>query len=149
LRSRSEGSVRITGTDPLAPARIHAGYLTDPYDCAVTIAMHRFLRQWMSRPALAGVVTGEREPTRSLETDDEILDAFRRIGQAGYHACGTCRMGDFDDAVLDEKLRVRGVDGLRVVDGSIMPTMVSANTNGPIMASAWRAADLILEGRNH
>ena len=149
LRSRSEGSVRITGTDPLAPARIHAGYLTDPYDCAVTIAMHRFLREWMSRPALAGVVTGEREPTRSLETDDEILDAFRRIGQAGYHACGTCRMGDFDDAVLDEKLRVRGVDGLRVVDGSIMPTMVSANTNGPIMASAWRAADLILEGRNH
>jgi len=83
-----------------------------------------------------------------METDDEILDGFRTIGQAGYHACGTCRMGDFHDAVLDEKLRVKGVEGLRVVDGSIMPTMVSANTNGPIMASAWRAADLILEGRN-
>lgn len=58
-------------------------------------------------------------------------------------------MGDFADAVLDEKLRVRGVDGLRVMDGSIMPTMVSANTNGPIMASAWNAADIILEGQNH
>jgi len=148
LRSRSEGSVRITSADPTAPATIRAGYLTDPYDCAVTVAMHRYLRRWMAQPALAPFIAGEREPTRSLETDEEILDGFRKIGQAGYHACGTCRMGDFADAVLDEKLRVKGVDGLRVVDGSIMPTMVSANTNGPIMASAWRAADLILEGRN-
>jgi choline dehydrogenase len=149
LRSRSEGSVRITSADPNAPASIRAGYLTDPYDCAVTIAMHRYLRTWMSQPALAPYIAGEREPTRSLETDEEILDGFRRIGQAGYHACGTCRMGDFDDAVLDDRLRVKGVDGVRVVDGSIMPTMVSANTNGPIMASAWNAADIILEGRNH
>lgn len=149
LRSRSEGRVQITSSDPAAPASIRAGYLTDPYDCAVTIAMHRYLREWMKQPALADIVAGEREPTRSLETDDEILDGFRRMGQAGYHACGTCRMGDFADAVLDEKLRVRGTAGLRVIDGSIMPAMVSANTNAPIMASAWRAADLILEGRNH
>lgn len=149
LRSRSEGWVRITSSDPSAPASIRAGYLTDPYDCAVSVAMHRYLREWMKRPALAAIVAGEREPTRSLETDDQILDAFRRMGQAGYHACGTCRMGDFADAVLDEKLRVRGTAGLRVMDGSIMPAMVSANTNAPIMASAWHAADLILEGRNH
>lgn len=149
LRSRSEGSIHITSADPNAPARIRAGYLTDPYDCTVTVAMHRYLRSWMAQPALAPFIAGEREPTRSLQTDAEILDGFRRIGQAGYHACGTCRMGDFDDAVLDDRLRVKGVDGLRVVDGSIMPTMVSANTNGPIMASAWNAADIILEGRNH
>lgn len=148
LRSRSEGSVAITAADPAAPAKIRAGYLTDPYDCAVTVAMHRYLREWMSRPAIAPMIAREREPTASLHTDEEILDAFRRIGQAGYHACGTCRMGDFADAVLDEKLRVKGVGGLRVMDGSIMPTMVSANTNGPIMASAWNAADIILEGRN-
>jgi len=148
LRSRSEGAVSITAADPTAPAKIRAGYLTDPYDCAVTVAMHRYLRDWMSRPAIAPMIAGEREPTRSLQSDDEILSAFRQIGQAGYHACGTCRMGDFHDAVLDEKLRVKGVDGLRVMDGSIMPTMVSANTNGPIMAAAWNAADIILEGRN-
>ncbi|ATI83294.1 GMC family oxidoreductase [Sphingobium yanoikuyae] len=148
LRSRSEGSVRISSADPAAPARIRAGYLTDPYDCAVTLAMHRYLREWMAQPAIAPMIAGEREPTRSLQTDEQILNAFRQIGQAGYHACGTCRMGDFDDAVLDSKLRVKGVDGLRVMDGSIMPTMVSANTNGPIMASAWNAADIILEGRN-
>lgn len=148
LRSRSEGHVHITAADPAAPARIRAGYLTDPYDCEVTVAMHRFLRDWMARPALSHIIAGEREPTRSLRTDDEILDGFRRIGQAGYHGCGTCRMGDFSDAVLDARLRVRGVDGVRVMDGSIMPAMVSANTNAPIMASAWNAADLILEGRN-
>jgi choline dehydrogenase len=148
LRSRSEGFVRITGTDPTAPARIHAGYLTDAYDCAVTIAMHRLIRRWMAQPALATMVGAEREPTRSLETDEEILAAFRTLGQAGYHACGTCRMGDFNDAVLDSRLRVKGVAGLRVVDGSIMPAMVSANTNGPIMAAAWRAWEIILEDRH-
>lgn len=90
------------------------------------------------RIIIAPMIAGEREPTRSLHTSDELLSAFREIGQAGYHPCGTCRMGDFDDAVLDEKLRVKGVSGLRVMDGSIMPTMVSA----------WNAADIILEGRN-
>lgn len=148
LRSRSEGSIRITSADPMVPGRIRAGYLSDPYDCAVTVAMHRFIRRWMDQPAIAAMVAEEREPSRSLRSDDEILHAYRTSGQAGYHACGTCRMGAFDDAVLDEKLRVRGVSGLRVVDGSIMPTMVSANTNGPIMASAWHAASLILEGKN-
>jgi choline dehydrogenase-like flavoprotein len=105
--------------------------------------MQRHLRTLMTQPAIAPMIAGEREPTRSLQTDDEILDGFRRLGQAGCHACGTCRMGDFADAVLDETLAVRGVGGLRVVDGSIMPNIVSANTNGPIMASAWHAADII------
>ena len=148
LRSRSEGSVHITAADPNAPAAIRAGYLTDPYDQRVTVAMHRFLRDWMTRPAIAPMVIAERESTRGLRSDEDILAAFRTRGNAGYHACGTCRMGDFADAVLDETLRVRGVSRLRVMDGAIMPTMVSANTNGPIMASAWRAADLILRDTN-
>lgn len=145
LRSRSEGSVRIASADPAIPASIRPGYLSDPYDQRVTIAMYRFIRKWMAQPAIAGMVVDEREPGVSLQTDEQIIDGFRKQGMAGYHACGTCRMGDFDDAVLDERCRVKGVSGLRVVDGSIMPSMVSANTNGPIMASAWRAADLILE----
>ena len=80
---------------------------------------------------------------RSLQTDVEILAAYRALGNPGYHACGTCRMGSFNDAVVDSELRVKGVAGLRVVDGSVMPAMVSANTNGPIMALAWRAAQRI------
>jgi choline dehydrogenase len=148
LRSRSEGWIRITSADPRQPAQIHAGYLTDPYDCAVTVAMHRYIREWMRQPAIAPMVIAEREATRSLQTDEDILSAFREQGQAGYHACGTCRMGNFADAVLDEVLRVRGTERLRVVDGSIMPAMVSANTNGPIMASAWHAASLILQSHD-
>lgn len=145
LRSRSEGSVRIASADPADPAVIHAGYLSDPYDQRVTTAMYRYIRNWMKQPAIAPMIREEREPGRSLYNDSDIIAAFRSSGQAGYHACGTCRMGDFPDAVLDARCRVLGVEGLRVVDGSIMPAMVSANTNGPIMASAWRAADLILE----
>ncbi len=148
LRSRSEGSVRITAADPSAPAAIRAGYLSDPYDQRVTAAMFRYIRDWMRQPAIAPMVVTERDPIRALDSDQEIVDAFRTRGQAGYHTCGTCRMGDFPDAVIDERCRVRGVNGVRVVDASIMPAMVSANTNGPVMASAWRAAKLILEGRN-
>ena len=148
LRSRSEGWLQITSADPAKPARIHAGYLTDPYDRELSVAMFRYIRKLMQQPAIAPMIAGEREPTRSIQSDDDILTAFRTLGRGALHACGTCRMGGFEDAVLDERLRVRGVDGLRVVDGSIMPTMVSANTNGPIMALAWRAATLILEGRN-
>lgn len=144
LRSLSEGSLTITGPQPSAPARIRPGYLTDPYDRAITVAMYRYIRRWMEQPALADMVTGQLEPGRSLQTDDEIIAAFKVRGNAGYHACSTCRMGDFNDAVVDENARVRGVGGLRVVDASILPAMVSSNTNGPVMATAWRAADLIL-----
>jgi choline dehydrogenase-like flavoprotein len=145
LRSRSEGRLQIAASDPATPARIRPGYLSDPYDCAVTVAMHRYIGKWMRQPAIAPLVARYWDPNPAEQSDEEILAAYRREGQAGLHACGTCRMGDFPDAVVDERLRVLGVQGLRVVDGSIMPTMVSANTNGPIMGLAWRAAELIRE----
>jgi choline dehydrogenase-like flavoprotein len=147
LRSRSEGSVCIASPDPAIPPIIRPAYLADAYDRSVTVAMHRYIRRWMTMPALRSMVGAEREPARSLETDEQILEAFRTQGQSGCHGCGTCRMGDFNDAVLDPALRVKGVGKLRVVDGSIIPAMVSANTNATIMASAWRAADLILGER--
>jgi choline dehydrogenase-like flavoprotein len=145
LRARSEGSLRIVSSDPAVPSQIRAGYLTDPYDQTVTLAMFRLMRRWVAEPPLAGLITGELSPGAQVESDAEVLGQFRAQGQAGYHACGTCRMGDFADAVLDARLRVKGVEGLRVVDGSIMPSMVSANTNGPIMACAWHGAGLILQ----
>jgi choline dehydrogenase len=147
LRSRSEGRVAITSADPTAPPVIQPNYLSDPYDQAVTVRMFRFIRRWMRQPALKGLIGEETSPGPSLESDEEIIAAFRARGQAGYHACGTCRMGRDNSSVVDEALRVRGVEGLRVVDGSVMPTMVSCNTNGPIIATAWRAADLILEAQ--
>lgn len=147
LRSRSAGSIIARSADPADPAIIRANYLGDPYDQAVTVAMFRYMRHWMAQPAIAPLLTRETAPGASVETDAEIIDAFRTRGQAGYHACGTVAMGG-PDAPLDPELRVRGVDNLRVVDGSILPTMVSANTNGPIMAMGWRAAEIIARGRN-
>jgi len=91
------------------------------------------------------IAWGGNDAGPDVHSDDQIIDAFARLGQSGYHACGTCRMGKDARAVLDERLRVRGVDGLRVADISFFPTLISGNTNAPAMALAWRAADLILE----
>src|SRR5581483_2635179 len=102
LRSRSEGSIHIKSADASEAPVIRAGYLSDPYDRKITVAMHRFIRRWLAQPALAGMIGPEREPTRSLETDDQIIDGFRERGDCGVHACGTCRMGNFNDAVVDE-----------------------------------------------
>jgi choline dehydrogenase-like flavoprotein len=144
LRSRSHGSVHIRTAESGSGAIIRPNYLSDSYDQQVTVSMFRLMRRWMRAPPLKEIVGAESLPGAGVEDDASILQAFRTQGSAGYHACGTARMGG-EDAVLDAHLRVRGVTSLRVVDGSVMPTMVSANTNGPIMAVAWRAAELIRE----
>jgi choline dehydrogenase len=99
----------------------------------------------MRQPPLTPYLGEETTPGAVVQSDAEILDAFAQRGQAGYHAAGTCRMGTDSKAVLDARLRVRGAVGLRVVDLSAFPTLVSGNTNGPVMAVAARAADLVLE----
>lgn len=146
LRSRSQGSILLRSSDPQTPAEIRPNYLSDLYDRQVTVAMFRLMRRMVAQPELSEVIAEEISPGRSVQTEEDIIGAFKGRGHAGYHACGTVAMGGAD-APLDERLRVRGLEGLRVVDGSVMPTMVSSNTNGPIMAIAWRASDLILEDR--
>ena len=147
LRSRSKGSIRIKSSDPALPAEVEPNYLSDPYDCAVTVAMFRFLRALVSQQPLAELIAEELSPGPLLQSDSDIIEAFRTQGQAGYHACSTVRMGRDPDAPLDANLRVKGTDNLRVVDGSVMPSMPSANTNGPIMAIGWRAAQIIQKER--
>ncbi|TAL03185.1 MAG: hypothetical protein EPO08_04775, partial [Rhodospirillaceae bacterium] len=147
LRSRSQGSILIKSADTTIPARIRPNYLSNAYDRDVTVAMFQFMRRLVAQSPLAEVISEEIAPGAAVETDEDIIAAFRTRGHSGYHACGTVSMGG-PDAPLDEQLRVRGIDGLRVVDGSVMPTMVSANTNGPIMAIGWRAAELIRQGCN-
>lgn len=98
----------------------------------------------MDHPALRDLIIGETDETASAQTDEEVLELFRRYGTPGFHAIGTCAMGG-TDAVLDSRLRVRGVEGLRVVDCSIFPHMVSGHTNAPVMTAAWHAATMILE----
>lgn len=147
LKLTSEGSVRIKSADPDAPLAIMPNWLSTPEDAFSAIAMVRYMRKYMRQSALAAYVGDELVPGRDCQSDAEILQAFRRLSLCGTHAVATCRMGSDDDAVVDARLRVRGVSGLRVVDCSVMPGLVSCNTNGPAMALAWHAADLIRADR--
>ncbi|MCP1572970.1 choline dehydrogenase-like flavoprotein [Herbaspirillum rubrisubalbicans] len=145
LRPESQGHVLITSADPNVPAEIVPNYLADPRDRNIAVRAFRFMRKLLAAAPLRDLVDEETRPGKQVHSDDEIVDLFRRHGQSGFHACGTCKMGSDPMAVLDSRLRVRGVQGLRVMDLSVTPTMISGNTNGPMMAMAWHAADLILE----
>jgi len=147
LRPTSQGSVMIESTDSAAAARIDPNYLSTDYDREIGVAAVRYLRKLMSQEPLKPFVEGECEYTRHAESDEDILKAYETYGQAGYHACGTAKMGTDNLAVIDPRLRVRGVEGLRVMDCSIYPEMICGNTNAPTMAMAWRAAELIIEDR--
>jgi choline dehydrogenase len=145
LRPLSRGHVRITSPDPDMPADVNPNYLADEEDRRIAVASMRFMRRLVQQSDLAALIAEETRPGPALQTDEQLLDAYRQGGQSGYHACGTCRMGSDEQSVVDARLRVRGVHGLRVMDLSVAPTMLSGNTNGPMMAMAWRAAELILE----
>jgi choline dehydrogenase len=145
LRPASEGFLGITAADPGAPLEIVPNFLSTEADRVSAIGAVRFVRRLFEQSPLKDLVTSETAHGLEHRTDDEILRAFQRFGGCGYHAVGTCRMGADEDSVTDPALRVRGITGLRVVDCSVMPTIPSGNTNGPVMALAWRAADLILE----
>jgi choline dehydrogenase-like flavoprotein len=145
LRPESRGSVLIRSADAGTAPAIHPAYLTEQADREASVRIWRFMRTLFRQPALKDYVAEETFPGKEVETDDEIVDFFKRYGTTGYHSCGTCRMGADGGSVVDERLRVRGVSGLRVMDTSVMPTMVSGNTNGPVMAMAWRAAEMLLK----
>jgi choline dehydrogenase-like flavoprotein len=105
----------------------------------------KILRKILNAPALKPFVVSEYDPGAKVSTDAEILDYCRDRGSTIYHPTSTCRMGNDALAVVDQRLKVRGLDGLRVVDGSIMPDLVSGNTNAPIIMIAEKASDMILE----
>ena len=142
VRTASVGKVSLRSADPEQPPVIHANHLDDETDRRTTIDLVRLIRRIVGQPALSPYIAEETSPAAGAESDDEILAATARC-PACAHAVGTCRMGGDDAAVVDPRLRVRGVDGLRVVDCSVLPTQITGNTNGPVMAIAWRAAALI------
>jgi choline dehydrogenase len=146
-RPESSGTVMIRSADVNVTPLISPNYLATDNDCRTTIDGIRLVRRLAAQAPLRPFLSEESFPGAAVTTDEEILDACRRFGQSGYHAVGTCKMGlDSDStAVVDARLRVRGVAGLRVMDCSVMPTTVSGNTNAPAMAMAWRAGDLILQ----
>ena len=144
-RPLSRGRVSLHSSDPLAPPRIDPGYAAHARDIERLVRGIRLARQIAAQPALARYNAEELSPGSALQSDDELADWVRRTAETAYHPVGTCRMGSDAGAVVDPRLRVRGVGGLRVVDCSIMPTLVGGNTNAPATMIGEKGAAMILE----
>jgi choline dehydrogenase len=145
LRPASRGSVLIQDVDPLKAPAIRPNYLSAEKDCAVLLAGLKATRQLADTTAMRRYIVREHEPGCGCTTDAELLDFLRQRGGIAYHPVGTCKMGNDAAAVVDDRLRVRGLEGLRVVDASIMPTLVSGNTYAPTLMIAEKGADMILQ----
>jgi len=143
-RPQSRGAVRIDSPDPLAAPRIDANFLAEPDDQHASVALVRLIRRIAAQPALRSLIVAEEVPGPSVQSDEDILQAFLDQASTAFHVCGTCRMGSDEHAVVDPQLRVRGVAGLRIVDTSIFPTLVSGNTNAAAMATALNVSPMIL-----
>ena len=145
LRPESRGHVRIQSIDPLVPPKMFANYLSTAHDRETSIAAVKYARKLSQTEPLRSLIVREVKPNNP-KTDEEILEFCRNNGATIFHPTGTCQMGPDSNsmAVLDSSLRVRGVQNLRVVDCSAMPTLPSGNTNWPAVMLAERAADLIL-----
>ena len=144
LRPESRGHIRIKSSDPTVYPSILANYLADPLDQEVAVAGLRGGRAIAAQPALAAYIDHEMNPGPALATDEALLEYARMSGSTLYHPVGTCQMGAGPAAVVDTQLKVIGVEGLRVIDASVMPRLVSGNTNAPTIMIAEKAADLIL-----
>jgi choline dehydrogenase len=149
LYPRSRGHIELASGDPFAKARIFANYLSDAegHDLRVLVEAVRLSRDILGQPAFAPYRGAEMFPGADAQDDAALAAFIRAKAETIYHPVGTCRMGVDDTAVVDPQLRVRGLDALRVVDASIMPTLVGGNTNAPTVAIAEKAADLIVGAR--
>ncbi len=145
LRPSSRGRVWIRSNDPMTAPAMLPNYLSTELDHRLTIAGARLVRRLVDTSTMAPYVQQELQPGPDVRSDDELLEAVRQHGSSGYHPSCTCRIGSDRLAVVDPRLRVHGVQGLRVVDASVMPTMVSGNTNAATIMIAEKAADMIRE----
>jgi choline dehydrogenase len=144
LRPESRGSLRIRSTDPAAPPEIRINYLSTEVDRTANVEGLKMLRKILRAPALKPYVVEEVDPGARVVTDEALLAHCRARGSTIYHPTSTCRMGNDPLAVVDQRLRLRGIDGLRVVDASVMPDLVSGNTNAVVIMIAEKASDMIL-----
>jgi choline dehydrogenase-like flavoprotein len=145
LRPTSRGWVRIVSPDPAAHPEIRPNYLSTEEDRRVAADAIRLTRRIVSMPAMAKYRPDEFRPGRHIEGDEELAKAAGDISTTIFHPVGTCKMGNDETAVVDHRLRARGLEGLRVIDASIMPTITSGNTNSPTLMIAEKGAAMILE----
>ena len=144
MRPESQGEIHIQSPDYRQSPLINANYLSSETDRRHAISLLRWVRRCVAQAPLQPFIVDETKPGKQYDSDGDIIQAFMSLGQTAFHVAGTCRMGGDEDSVVDPQLRVRGVEGLRIVDTSIMPTLVSGNTNAPMMAMAMRAAEIMI-----
>ncbi len=145
LRPESRGTLKIASADPKAPPAIVSNYLAAEADRRVLLDAMRLNRKIVAQQPFADMVVAEHVPGFDVESDAALMAFARAKGTTIFHPCGTAKMGRDPLAVVDERLRVHGLDGVRVVDASIMPTMISGNTNAPVVMIAEKASDMIIE----
>ncbi len=145
LRPDSRGFVRIVSRDPAMPPAIQPRYLSARSDCDCVVDGMKLLRRVMDQPVMRRYIAEEHAPGEQCVSDADLLAFARQTGTTVYHPTSTCRMGSDPNAVVDERLRVRGFEGLRVIDASIMPTVVSGNTNAAAVMIGEKGADMVLE----
>jgi len=145
LRPQARGSVRIRSIDPGEAPAIRYNYLSTENDRNTAVAGLRLLRRLVRSPAMQTYVAAEELPGERVQTDADWLGFCREAGSTVYHPVATCRMGTDARAVTDARLRVHGISGVRVVDASIMPAVVSGNINAAVIAVAEKGADLVLK----
>lgn len=144
IRPKSRGEVKLASKDPSVPLIVDPNYLAEEEDWATSVAGLQVIRRVMQAPALASRLRREILPGDGVQTDAELREYIREWGKTDYHPVGTCKMGVDELAVVDPELRVRGVEGLRVIDASIMPTIISGNTQAPSMMIGEKGAALVL-----
>jgi choline dehydrogenase len=145
IRPLSRGTVTLRNGDPDTPPAVDPNYMAEPEDWRVAIEGFHRMREVLAAPAFIGVLKDEKLPGSAVQTDEQIREYIRQWGKTDYHPVGTCKMGVDDYAVVDPQLRVHGLDGLRVIDSSIMPQIISGNTQAPSMMIGEKGADMILQ----
>jgi choline dehydrogenase-like flavoprotein len=147
LRPRSSGEVRLTSANPADPPAIDPNFCGDPYDWAIALEGFRWGRRILAAPAFSPYLRREYLPGPDVQSDDEIRAYIRQWSKTDYHPVGSCKMGCDERAVVDPQLRVRGLEGLRVIDASIMPTLISGNTQAPSIMIGEKGAAMIKAGK--
>ena len=144
VKPDSRGTIMAVSTDPFARPAIKPNYLTAHTDELALLGGARHVRKIFAAPALAQHSKGEIQPGPELQSDADLLAYARRAGNTLYHPVGTCKMGEDPRAVVDSRLRVRGIEGLRVIDASVMPTLTTGNTNAPTIMIGEKCAEMVL-----
>ncbi len=147
LRPKSIGSVTLRSTNPLDAPNIDPNFLDDPYDWKISIAGFKWGRKILNSPAFKPYIKRELMPGIDSQSDEEIKDYIRKWSKTDYHPVGSCKMGSDDMAVVDTQLRVHGLNGLRVIDASIMPTLISGNTQAPSIMIGEKGAAIMKAGK--